>query len=332
MLKFIFTTITNIKILGEDMSNIVKLRLLFVMIINISAAEDEYTGIRDNAHSIKESISKLSELEKKEISIVGSFDSMFKDAKVIGQIRFMYFRYNYNALSDTYATGDAALVKYELAEYNDFSAAAAFTSSYDISAFTGDNTKFNNEFSTNDGFYAEISELYINYKNSGLNIRIGRQLIDTPLADNDDISMIENSFEAYIATYEISEFSFMFALLKRWHGIDTRLDVDKPWQDTGKKGTYLASIVYSNKVIDFGLWYYDISKSNSSNTATGNIANRSIYTDLSIHLHPSRDIFVHANIQYLNQNESSNSDIESFIYGTFLEVKDITLGIAYNKS
>ena len=48
-----------------------------------------------------------------------------------------------------------------------------------------------------------MAEAYINYKYDTLNFRAGRQVLNTPLADSDDICMIQNTFEAYVATYNL---------------------------------------------------------------------------------------------------------------------------------
>ena len=80
---------------------------------------------------------------------------------------------------------------------------------------TGNGAKYNNGLSSTQKKYTDVTELYINYKNSGLNIRVGRQIINTPLADSDDIRMVPNTFEAYIATYELNNFTFTTGNLQR---------------------------------------------------------------------------------------------------------------------
>lgn len=164
---------------------------------------------------------------------------------------------------------------------------------------------------------------------------MGRQQIDTPLADSDDIRMILNTFEAYTATYENEGLTLMGGLLTRWQGTDTGLSSTDPWSDTGEDGTYFGGISYFSDFIDTSVWYYDISKDDNPNSATGNVANTSLYADLSLHMALSKDYALHASIQYINQNESDNSAIDSLIYGAmaeFVMFEDFAISAAYNKS
>jgi hypothetical protein len=58
--------------------------------------------------------------------------------------------------------------------------------------------------------------------------RIGRQLIDTPLANTDDIRMHPNTFEAAIATYSgIDKTTLIGGCIKRWAGYDSGDDISE---------------------------------------------------------------------------------------------------------
>ncbi|ABB45037.1 hypothetical protein Suden_1763 [Sulfurimonas denitrificans DSM 1251] len=247
----------------------------------------------------------------------------------------LYSGYNSNEAQNQYATAIGGILKYELAEYKGFNAAMEVTAAQDINFATGDDTKQNSEISSEKGSYIELSQAYINYKNDGLNLRAGRQLIDTPLADSDDIRMILNTFEAYIATYENEGLMLTGGLLTKWQGVDTELSPSNHWSDTGDDGTYFGGISYSTKFLDTRVWYYDISKDTNPNSATGNVANSSLYADISLHLAISQNYAIHANAQYLNQKESHDSAIDSSIYGVMAEFvifEDFAISAAYNKS
>jgi hypothetical protein len=174
-----------------------------------------------------------------------SIEDMFKNAKVSGEIRTVYAGQNLEKAGeiDTYATAVGGHLKYETAELNGFSGAAALTTSHDMDFATGEGTKQNSDLSSSDGEYTVLSEAYLNYKNGDFNFRTGRQVIDTPLADSDDIRMVPNTFEAHIATYELSDFSFMAGNLQEWQGVDAGLDDD--WVKTGEDGTWFGGATYS---------------------------------------------------------------------------------------
>jgi len=234
----------------------------------------------------------------------------------------MYAGYDNKNDTDTYATAIGGTLKYELAEYNGFNAGVAFSTSHDIGFATGDKNigEQNDELSSSEGSYTELSEAYINYKYDDLNLRVGRQTIDTPLADSDDIRMIANTFEAYIATYDLSGFEFMVGNLQRWQGVDAGLD--DGWISTSEDGTWLGGVSYSEKY-ELNAWYYNI-------TGYTNAA----YIDVGVNYDLAKNIAFHGGLQYLNENELDNSGYAADIYGLLAEfiVYDIGFNFAYNKS
>ncbi len=254
---------------------------------------------------------------------VSSFQEMFENAKVSGELRSIYAGYEYEKAgeSDTYSTAFGGKVKYELAELNGFSGAAAFRISHDIGEATGDDEKQNPELSSSDGEYTVLSEAYLNYRNGAFNFRAGRQLIDTPLADSDDIRMVPNTFEAYIATYEVADFSFMLGHLQKWQGVDA--DLDEEWVKTGEDGTWFGGLTYAAGDLEASAWYYNITKQLNA-----------VYFDLSYNYKIDEDISILGAAQYLNESELSNSGEEASIYGLMAEfsVYDLCLSLAYNES
>jgi len=263
----------------------------------------------------------LSAEAKKEAS---SINEMFEGAKVSGEIRSMYAGYDLQKAGgrDVYATAIGGHFKYELAELNGFSAAAAFALSHDIGFATGDEgVKQNPELSSSEGKYDVLREAYLNYNNGDFNFRAGRQLIDTPLADSDDIRMIANTFEAYIATYQLSNFSFMAGKLQKWQGYDA--DLDEGWTRSGEDGTWFGGITYADDAIEANAWYYNVTK----------LTNAS-YFDITLSSEMSDEISLSVGVQYLNESEISASGTRADIYGASAEMSiyGVTLGAAYNNS
>lgn len=236
---------------------------------------------------------------------VSNIDEMFQNARVSGELRSIYARNNMEKTGEnnTYSTAVGGYFKYELAELNGFSAAAAFALSHDIGFLTGDEgIKQNPELSSSDGEYSALSQAYLNYNNGKFNFRAGRQLIDTPLADSDDIRMIANTFEAYIATYELENFSFMAGKLQKWQGYDA--DLDSGWVKAGENGTWLGGVTYSDDMFEASAWYYNITKLTDSS-----------YFDIALNNEIYSDVTVSAALQYLNQSEIDASGIKADIYG-----------------
>ena len=302
---------------------------------NLNAAEEASQKVRDREHSVRDVIDEVAKPKPKEVSAVEQMRHVFKDGTLSGQVRVLYSGYDNNGVGDQHATAIGGQLKYELAKYKGFNAAIEVTTSHDIGFMTGDNAEHNSEISSTKGSYTELSQAYLNYENGGFSLRAGRQLIDTPLADSDDIRMILNTFEAYTAKYENDGLMLTGGLLTKWQGTDTGLSDSNHWSDTGEDGTIFGGISYSNDFTDTSIWYYDISKDSDPNSATGNVANRSVYTDISLHLALSNDYALHTSVQYINQSESDNSGVESSIYGAMAELvmfEDFSLSAAYNKS
>ena len=291
------------------------------------------TDIDDNSvmvtandeHSVRKLIDSFSEVEQKDISKVDKSQQIFKDAKVSGRLKFIYAGYNQKKdnTRDNYATAIGGTLKYELAQYRGFNTGIAFTTSQDLVFATGDKNKNeqNSELSSSDGSYTELSQAYINYEHKGINVRVGRQVIDTPLADSDEIRMIQNTFEAYLATYELNDFEFMAGNLQRWQGYDANLD-DK-WSKTGEDGTWIFGVTYETDVLNASTWYYNISKSTEA-----------IYADFDLHYKIDENILIHSGVQYLNEKEIDNSGVRANIYGVMSELSlyDFSFSVAYNKS
>lgn len=254
---------------------------------------------------------------------VSNINEMFEEGKVSGEIRSMYAGYDIKTGSDNiYATAIGGHIKYESAQLHGFSVGAAFALSHDIGFATGDEgIKQNPELSSSKGEYTTLSQAYLNYSKGDFNFRAGRQLIDTPLADSDDIRMIANTFEAYIATYTISNISFTAGNLQSWQGYDAGLDDE--WVNAGEDGTWFGGISYADDFIEANGWYYNITK----------LTNAS-YADLILNYEANSDISISAGVQYLNESEVSNSGVKADIYGAMVELSayGLTLGAAYNKS
>ncbi len=305
------------------MHRTIKIGLLTALILSPLYAWDEVQKETQQT-SVREAIDSFGKTEQKEVSIVEKFKGMFTDGKVSGQVRSMYAGYEQKADAnvDTYATALGGLLKYELASLNGFNAAVAFTTSEDLGFATGDRdtAKNNDELSSSKGNYTQMGEAYINYAYDTFNFRAGRQRIDTPLADSDDIRMIPNTFEAYIATYNISDFSFTAGNLQHWQGIDAGLQ--NPWIETGEDGTWFAGMAFTSTV-NFSAWYYNITKMTNASYAE---------IDYSYEISQNMSFFIA--MQYLHESELDNSAIAADIYGAMAEfyLYGIGFNVAYNKA
>lgn len=302
----------------------------FVCLSSLMAITNENSTQIDRETSFRKSIDTFAEVDQKVVSGVKKFKQMFINGEFTGQVRSIYAGYNQkNTITNTYATALGGMLKYELANFNGFHAGVALSGSQDLSFATGDTlqSKQNDELSSASGSYGVVSEAYINYAGNNFNIRLGRQMIDTPLADSDDIRMISNTFEAYMFTYDVEGFTFTLGNVQKWQGIDAGLGYigevkqNSSWLDTD---TTMIGLTH-NDVFKLNAWYYDIQKKENASGAS--------YFELGYH--ELRDgISVHASVQYLHESEMKNSGVRADIYGGVVEVIGYGAGIniAYNKS
>jgi len=263
------------------------------------------------------------------LALANSFDEIFAKGKTSGQVELMYSGHEIDKNEDPYSTAIGGQLKFETAVMNGFGAGIEVTTVHEIDGLSGDTAdKRATLMVSPDGSYTELSQSYLNYGYEGLNLRIGRQLIDTPLADSDDYRIVNNTFEAAIATYDIADVSMMLGYLDRWQGTDAGLDNDQPWQDAGKDGTYFGGITYTSERIETSAWYYDI-----SGIAGDQTANRSAYIDATLHMNINDDFALDASAQYLSQSENDSSTIDADIYGLMLEAtvyERVGLRLAYD--
>ena len=293
-------------------------------IISLHASEDVVVKNeqRDSIHSVREAEDSVGKIAEKDVSTVDSFKRMFNEGKVSGRVRAMYDGYNQEAIGvdDSYATSIGGILKYELADYKGFNAGVAVYTANNVSFATGSGAKLTTELSSTSGSYTEMAEAYLNYKYEDFNFRAGRQVLDTPLADGDDRSMIQNTFNAYVLSYAYLGFEFMAGNIQSWQGVDA--DLDLGWSDTGSDGTNFGGVSYSDG-LELGVWYYNITKqTNAAYVEFGGSYDLDEHTNF------------HAMVQYLDEKELSASAIAADIYGAMLEitVHDFGFGLAYNKS
>lgn len=247
---------------------------------------------------------------------------MFKNGKINGQIRagYIYDDTKNENIPISFATALGGQLKYETASLYGVSLGAAFYTSHSISFLSGDDEEYNNELS-GDTHYDLLAEAYMNYHYDSFNLRAGRQLIDTPYADSDDIRMTPNTFEGIVASYGIGDFTMIGAYLSKWQGPDAGSYEFEDLIPENNGVTMLAS-VYEKSDIEAGLWYYHLDD-------TADV----LYADIANTYRINDSMSLKGALQYANQSEISHSGIEGTLYGAMLELgyQKFIFGLAYDK-
>lgn len=274
--------------------------------------------------------------EIEEYNEVSSLDEAFAQGKTEGNIRLLYINQDNHAegTPTTYAGSIGGQLKYETAKWNHLSVAASAFVSQKISGLSGDHSK--NElnldvFGEEGNSFAYMGEAYVDYYNKQFNFRIGRQKLDTPMNDRDDIRMLPNTFEAVMLGYGgIEDFVFVGGYVQRWAGYDSGGDIsmfkdipnDPDRQENVRKGVILAGVMNESlENVELQAWYYDFDK----------VAGVT-YLDAIYAAEYKIGLSVETGLQFGNYKESASSGTEGDVYGGILAIgySSFSLGAAFN--
>lgn len=199
---------------------------------------------------------------------VGLFGAIIPEDKgtVSGLVRLGYVDQDNAADTDRYTTALGGILKYETPVWNGLKMGVAGYGSQKFPFATGSRfeDKSNKDFLGEDGnSFAYVGEAYVDYNENDLNIRVGRQLIDTPLVNTDEIRMLPNSYEAALATYSgIDKTTLTAGYIKRWAGYDSGADISK-FKKVAEESHGAAMFGIKNESIEdltVQGWYYSIDK------------------------------------------------------------------------
>jgi len=254
-----------------------------------------------------------------------TFADAFKNGKVSGQIRagYLYADPELEGHPSPYATALGGQLKFETGQWYGLDIGAAFYTSHAINALSGDKSegRFNNQLSSDAGHYDLLAEAYLDYNYEHFKIRGGRQLIDTPYADSDDIRMTPNTFEGVVATYAYNDFNFIAAYLTKWQGPDAGLYEFVDLLEDGA-GVAMLAATYEKEDLEAALWYYHADK--TADLFYG------VATDT---YRVNEELILRGSLQIGEQREIDNSGIDGTIYGAMAEMEyaGLTVSFAYDR-
>ncbi len=263
-----------------------------------------------------------------------SIDEAFVAGKAEGHIRAAYVSQNNDAATDTSGTSIGGILKYETAAWNDIKFGVAAYVSQKLGFGAGGDDKTNLDLFDEEGkSYAYVGEAYLDYMLGDLNLRVGRQLIDTPFADTDDIRMHPNTFEAAIATYAgIEGTTLVGGYVTRWAGYDSgdykstfkKLDAALEDDFDGESNGALVLGVANESIENLAVqgWYYGADK----------IADL-YYADATHTIPFSEKMGLELSVQYARFDEKNLSGVDGSVYGVgaAFNAGMLTLGAAYNR-
>ena len=159
--------------------------------------------------------------------------------------------------------------------------------------------------------YSIAGESYLKANFAKTIIKAGRQIIDTPYADSDDIGIIPNTFEGYsLVNSDAEGTTVILALLDKWSGIDAPTPEKFTKMQSSKDAVFTAGIIIKGQEnTTLQAWHYKLDNANFN------------YGEISY----EADTFNMA-IQYTDQDDSNRA------YGISLggRVDNLNITIAYN--
>ena len=257
---------------------------------------------------------------------VDTFSEAFSKGVVQGDIRAANINYNYAASPSTLATSIGGQLKYETAKLYNTSLAVSTYVSQKIPTLSGKDEHLATDFvGENNNSIVYLGEAYVDYEYNQLHFRLGRQKVDTPLNNRDDIRMLPNTFEAAMLGYGgLEHFVFVGGYITRWAGFDSDDDISefKNILDNSDQGVALLGV--TNDTLpntQLQLWVYSIPG-----------LSRISYADALYSKVYSNDIGLEGGIQTGFYNELDASGVDGEVYGVKFDMsyRNLTILSAFN--
>jgi len=114
--------------------------------------------------------------------------------------------------------------------------------------------------SSNNSSYSIVGEAYIQADLGKTTIKAGRQRIETPYADSDDLGMVPNTFEGYtLVNRDIADTTVTLASLDKWSGIDADTPEKFNNMQNSHDAVLMAGVVYEGiENTTLQAWHYEL--------------------------------------------------------------------------
>ena len=301
--------------------------LLMIMSIGIQA---ENINISEDSN-VTENINKPIKI-KTVRGVLGGYDPM---EHTKGQIRAGYITFSEDGESRTNAYALGGHFHFDTKRWNGFMIGAEVYTVLNLGV-DQDPIHINGDlFNENGKSFILISQAYLDGKWGNSEIKLGRQTLDTPHADSDDIRMMPNYFEAYtITNTDISDLTLTAGLIRKmagWeNGVDSAkfVDVAETLGTDHADGIFYASASYEGiKDLSLSLWYYNYN----------DIANV-IYAEAGYSYSFAKETSLTVGLQYDSSEETGAALLgkqDANTYGVSMELASEEIGVhilaAYNQ-
>jgi len=183
-----------------------------------------------------------------------ALDEAFKSSTTDGYIRFGFEHHDQAKSTQDSVIG--AKVKYETGALVGIKAGVGFYTVQGLGIKHNEGVPF---FSAENKSYTILGEAYLSGKYQNSFLKVGRQVIDTPFMDSDDIGMIPNLFEAYtFSNTDIKDTLIILSHVTKMSGVDAEV-VEAFTKLNGSDGVQMIGAIHEGiENIALQAWYYHI--------------------------------------------------------------------------
>jgi len=246
--------------------------------------------------------------------------------EVSGYIRAGYQNTDISVDTDYTDTALGGKLHIETTSWKGISAGASFyTTNVIFGNNEGEGVPF---FDANNDSYSILGEAYLLGEWGNSMLKIGRQEIDTPFLDTDDIGMVPNTYEAALfVNKDITNTTITLAHIESMAGVDAEPDPAEFDDIRGNDYVQLAGVEYeATENLAFSGWYYNL-----KNPDTNNL----IYADAT-YTDQIGSFTYELGAQYAHRNLKDNFQDDANIYGAMADIgfesTGINISIAYNRT
>ncbi len=252
-----------------------------------------------------------------------------------GQLRAGYITFSEDGASRTSAYALGGHYHFNTKRWNGFMVGAEAYTVLNLGANQDPIHLHGDLFNENGKSFILLSQAYLDWKWCNTEIKLGRQILDTPHADSDDIRMMPNYFETYtITNTDIDNLTLSAGVIDKMAGWENGIN-SPDFVDVGETlgvdkidGIYYASASYEGiKDLSLSLWYYHYN----------DIANV-VYAEAGYSYAPYKNTTFTLGLQYDGSQETGaalwgKQDAET--YGISIEANFADIGVtvlaAYNQ-
>jgi len=297
---------------------------IFLMIMSISTYSEEITSDKEESNTVV-SVQSVR-------GIMGENDPIVHTR---GQVRAGYITFSEEGTSRTKAYALGGHYHFDTKRWNGLSVGLSAYAVLNLG--TNQNPlQLNPDFFDNEGdSFVQLTEAYLDGKWGNTELKLGRQILNTPHADSDDIRMIPNYFEAYtLSNTDIPDLTLNIGHIHKMAGWENGVDassfvnIGQTLGTDNMDGVYYASASYEAiEDLSLSLWYYHYA----------DIANV-LYAEAGYALYASEVLDVTVGLQYDMSKQTGavllgQQDANTF--GASVEFDSKSVGVhllmAYNK-